>query len=67
MASTLARLESSRFLPVGMPKALGYATAVNNQEALHYFIVEACQTICNTLSISEQMQWPMMKCVKACS
>jgi hypothetical protein len=47
MASTLARFESSGFLPVGTPKALVYAAPVDNEEALHHRIVDACQTIRN--------------------
>jgi hypothetical protein len=47
MASTLARFESSGFLPVGTPKTLLYASPVDNEEALHHRIVDVCQTIRN--------------------
>jgi hypothetical protein len=42
MASTLARFESSGFLPVGTLKTLVYAAPVDNEEALHHCIVDAC-------------------------
>jgi hypothetical protein len=47
MASTLARFESSGFLPVGTPKTPVYAAPVDNEEALHHRTVDACQTILN--------------------
>jgi hypothetical protein len=47
MASTLARFESSGFLPVGTPKTFVYAAPFDNEEALYHGIVVACQTTCN--------------------
>jgi hypothetical protein len=47
MASTLATFESSGFLPVGARKTPVYPVPVDNEEALHHFIVDACQTILN--------------------
>jgi hypothetical protein len=55
ISSTLARLESSGFLPVGTPKTLVYAAPVDNEEALHHRSVDACQTIRNYLGIFERM------------
>jgi hypothetical protein len=66
MASMLARFESSGFLPVWTPKTLTYAAPVDNKEALHHRIVDACQTIHNYPSIFERMWWSMMRHVKAC-
>jgi hypothetical protein len=42
MASMLARLESSMFVPVGTPKTLEYAAPVDKEEALHRHVVDAC-------------------------
>jgi hypothetical protein len=66
MASALARFESSGFLPVGTPKTLVYAAPVDNEEALHHRIVDACQTIHKYPSIFEPMLQSMMRCVEAC-
>jgi hypothetical protein len=66
MASTLATFESSGFLPVGAPKALVYAAPVDNEEALHHRIVDACQTIRNYPGIFERMRRSMMRRVEAC-
>jgi hypothetical protein len=66
MASTLARVESSGFLPVGIPKTLVYAAPVDNEEALHHRIVGACQTIRYYPGILERMRRPMMVRVEAC-
>jgi hypothetical protein len=65
MASTLATFESSEFLPVGTPKALVYAAPVDNEEALHIRIVDACQTIRNYSGIFERMRRSMRR-VEAC-
>jgi hypothetical protein len=64
MASTLARFESSRFLPVGAPKHLVYPTPAENEEA--HRTVDACQTIRNHPAISERMRMSMMRRVEAC-
>jgi hypothetical protein len=64
MASMLATFESSGFLPVGTPENM--CSSVDNREALHHCIVDACQTICNYSSISEQMRRTMMRHVKEC-
>jgi hypothetical protein len=42
MPSTVARFESSGFLPVGTPKTLVYAAPGDNEEAIHHRIVDAC-------------------------
>jgi hypothetical protein len=46
MASTLTKFEST---------CLVYAAPVDNEEALHYRIVDACQTIRNYPGIFERM------------
>jgi hypothetical protein len=51
-----SKLESSGFLPVMKPKTLAYAALVDNEEALHHRIMDACQTICNYTGIFERMQ-----------
>jgi hypothetical protein len=61
MASTLATFESSGFLPVGTPKTLVYSAPVDNEEALHRRIVDACQTIGNYPEIFERMRRSMMR------
>jgi hypothetical protein len=66
MASTPSRFEYSGFLPVGTPKLLAYAAPVDNEEALHHRIVDACQTIRNYPAIFERMLRSMMRCVEAC-
>jgi hypothetical protein len=66
MATTLARFESSGFLPVRTPKALVHAAPVDNEQALHHRIVDGCQTIRNYPDIFERMQWSMMRRVEAC-
>jgi hypothetical protein len=43
IASTLARFESSGFLPVEAPKTIVYLAPVGNEKALHNSIVDACQ------------------------
>jgi hypothetical protein len=47
MASTLARFESSGFIPVATPKTAVYAAPVDNEEAPHHRTLDACQTIPN--------------------
>jgi hypothetical protein len=49
MASTLVRFESSGFLNVGGPKV----PRIDNEVALHYCIMDACQTISNFSRIFE--------------
>jgi hypothetical protein len=66
MASTLARFESSRFLPVGTPKTIVNAAPVNNEEALNHRTVDACQTIRNCPGIFELMRRYMLRRVEAC-
>jgi hypothetical protein len=66
MASTLARLQSSGFLPVRTPKTLVYAAPVDNEDALNRRISDACQTIHNYPGIFERMQRCMIRRVKAC-
>jgi hypothetical protein len=66
MVSTLARLESSGFRPVGTPKSFVYGAPVDNEEALHHRTVDACQTIRNYPGIFERMRWSMMRRVEAC-
>jgi hypothetical protein len=61
MASTYNRFESSRFLPVGIPKTRVYAAPVDNEEALHHRIVVACQTISNCPGILQRMRRSMMR------
>jgi hypothetical protein len=66
MASTLARFESSGFLPVRTPKSLVYAAPVDNEEPLQHRMVDACQTIRNYPDIFEWMWRSMMRRVEAC-
>jgi hypothetical protein len=66
MASTLTRLESSEFLPVGTPKPSVYAAPVDKEEALHHRTVDTCQTIRNYPGIFERMRRSVMRCVEAC-
>jgi hypothetical protein len=47
-------------------KPLVYAAPLDNEEALHYRTVDACQTIRNCPGISEQMRRSMMRRVEAC-
>jgi hypothetical protein len=44
MASTLARFQSSGFLPVELIKTLAYVAPVDNEEVLHRCILDAYQT-----------------------
>jgi hypothetical protein len=50
----------------GHQKSFVYAAAVDNEEALHHRIVDACQTIRNYPGISERMRRSMMRRVEAC-
>jgi hypothetical protein len=59
MAFTLARFQSSGFLPVGTP-----TDPVDNEEALHRIVV-ACQTISNCPGNFERMRRSMMRRVEA--
>jgi hypothetical protein len=47
-------------------KALMYATPVDNEEALHHRIVDACQIIRNYPGIFARMWRSMMRRVEAC-
>jgi hypothetical protein len=64
MPSTLARFDYSRFLPLGTPKNPCVFSFVENKEALHHLIVDACQTIRNYPDIFELMWRYMMASVK---
>jgi hypothetical protein len=66
MASTLARFESSGFLPVGTPNSFVYAAPVDNGEALHHRTVDGCQIIRNYPGIFERMRRSMMRRTEAC-
>jgi hypothetical protein len=50
----------------GHLKTLVYAAPVDNEEALHHRIVDACHTLQTYPSIFEQMWWSMMRHVQAC-
>jgi hypothetical protein len=65
MASTLARFESSGFLPVTTLEALIYAAPVD-EEVLHHRTVDVCQTIRNYPGTFKRMWRPMMRRVEAC-
>jgi hypothetical protein len=45
MASMHIKFEISEFLPVGHLKTLVYAAPVDNEEACHPHILDACHTI----------------------
>jgi hypothetical protein len=45
----------------GHLKTLMYAAPVDNEEALHHCIVDACQAIHNYPGIFELMQWSMYR------
>jgi hypothetical protein len=55
MASTLARFKSSGLWKWEHLETLVYATPVDNEEALHRRIVDACQTILNYPGIFERI------------
>jgi hypothetical protein len=48
-------------------KAHVYAAPIDNEEALHHRIVDACQTIGNYSGIFERMRRSMMRRVDACT
>jgi hypothetical protein len=50
----------------GHLKTLVYAVPVDNEEALHHRILDACRTICNYPGIFERMRRSMMRCIEAC-
>jgi hypothetical protein len=54
------------FYPWGHLRAFVYTAPVDNKEALHHHLVDACQTVCNYPGIFEWLQWSMMRCVEAC-
>jgi hypothetical protein len=47
-------------------KPLVYAAPVDNEEALHHSIVDACQTTYNYPGIFERIWRSMIRCVEAC-
>jgi hypothetical protein len=47
-------------------KSRVYAVSLDNEEALHHRIVDACQTIRNHPGIFERMRGSMMRRVEAC-
>jgi hypothetical protein len=51
----------------GQLKTFVYATPFYNEGALNYHTVDACQTICNYTSTSEQMLQSMMRHAEACT
>jgi hypothetical protein len=51
----------------GHLKTLMYAAHIDNEEALHHHIVDTCRTIHSYPSISEQMEWSMMRHVEVCT
>jgi hypothetical protein len=55
------------FYPWGPLKTLVYEALVDTEEALHYRIVDASQTIRNYPGISERMRRSMVRRVKACT
>jgi hypothetical protein len=64
--AALCEMFSFGFLPVGTPKTPVYAAPVDNEEALHHRIVDACQTIRNYPGIFGRMRRSMMRRVEAC-
>jgi hypothetical protein len=52
--------------PWGHLESLVYAASVDNEEALHHSIVDACQTVRNCRGIFEWMLRFMMRRVEAC-
>jgi hypothetical protein len=66
MASTLARFEFSDFLPLRTPKTLVCAAPVDNEEALHHRIVDACQTNRNCPGIFGRTRRSIARRVEAC-
>jgi hypothetical protein len=63
MASTLARFDSSGFLPVEAPKN---TCVCDNEEVIHNHTVDTCQTIRNNPDIFARMRWSMRRRVDAC-
>jgi hypothetical protein len=66
IASTLARLESSGFLPLGTPENRVYAAPIDNEETLQHRIADACLTIRNYPGIFEQIRLSVMGLVEVC-
>jgi hypothetical protein len=62
MASTLARFESSGFLPLGTLKTFVCAAPLDKEVALHRRAVDARQTIRNYPGIFGRLWWSMMIC-----
>jgi hypothetical protein len=65
MVSTLARFESSEFLPVGPLSSLSYSAPADNEETLYRRFVDGCQIIPNYPVISERMLRSMVRLVEA--
>jgi hypothetical protein len=63
-SSTYKKME---FYLCGHLKPLAYAASVNNEEALHHCIVDACQTIRNCSDIFERIWRSMLRRVEACT
>jgi hypothetical protein len=66
MASTLARFDSSKFHLRGHLETFVCTAPVDNEEALHHRIVDACQTIRKCPGIFERVRRSMMRGVEAC-
>jgi hypothetical protein len=67
MASTLSRLDSLGLYLGGHLRPLVYAAPVDNEEARHHSIADACQAVCNNLVIFERMRRFMLRSVVACT
>jgi hypothetical protein len=65
MASTLARFQSSGFLPVGTPKIPCLRSFCRQEEALHHSIVDARQSISNNRGFFGRMQQFLMRGIEA--
>jgi hypothetical protein len=61
MFSMLSRCKLSGLLPLGIPKAFVYAIPVDNDKALHHWIVDACQTIRNYPGTFKRMRRSNMR------
>jgi hypothetical protein len=64
MASTFPSFESSGFFLWRQLKSPAYAAHIDNEEAPHYRIMDACQIIHNYRGIFEQMRRSMMRRVE---
>jgi hypothetical protein len=66
MVSTLAKFESSGYLPVGTPKNPVYAAPVDNEEAFNHRIVDTCHDYPKLRGTFERMWKSMIIDVEAC-